>query len=88
MDYKFWEENTWTKQTSEILKGLSKFPSHLKITVILRHSQRYEPKLVDEKDFSDYKPPLLIFFRISEHALIRAPIFIKIIKKDYFYIKL
>lgn len=58
MDYKFWEENTWTKQASEILKGLSKFPSHLKITVILRHSQRYEPKLVDEKDLKGAKMEL------------------------------
>jgi len=49
-DRKIWEENTWTKQASKIIEGLGKFPAHSKIIVILRHSQRYEPKLVNEND--------------------------------------
>ena len=47
---KIWEENTWTKQATNIIKGLDKFPVHSKIIIILRHSQRYEPKLVNEND--------------------------------------
>jgi len=47
---KTWEENTWTKQASNIIEGLGKFPAHSKIIIILRHSQRYEPKLVKEND--------------------------------------
>ena len=47
---KIWEENTWTKQASKIIKGLDKFPAHSKITIIMRHSQRYEPKLANEND--------------------------------------
>ncbi|MFX0074298.1 MAG: hypothetical protein ACFE96_02570, partial [Candidatus Hermodarchaeota archaeon] len=45
-----WKENAWTNQARKLLKGLEKFPSHSKITIILRHSQRYEPKLVNESD--------------------------------------
>jgi len=33
--------------------------------------------------FNDYKPPLFIFFHISETAPIRAPICIKINNKFY-----
>jgi len=50
---KIWEENTWTKQASKILEGLGKFPAHSKIIIILRHSQRYEPKLVNEIDLKE-----------------------------------
>ena len=50
---KIWEENTWTNQARKLLRGLSEYPSQSKITVILRHSQRYEPKLVNESDLKD-----------------------------------
>ncbi len=45
-----WEENPWMKQARHIIEGLDKFPAHSKITIIIRHSQRFEPKLVDESD--------------------------------------
>ncbi len=47
---KIWKENAWTKQASKIIEGLGKFPAHSKIIIIMRHSQRYEPKLVNEND--------------------------------------
>ena len=47
---KIWEENTWTKQANNIMEGLNKFPAHSKIIIIMRHSQRNEPKLVNEND--------------------------------------
>ncbi|NVM46289.1 MAG: histidine phosphatase family protein [Candidatus Lokiarchaeota archaeon] len=47
---KIWEENTWMKQARKLIKGLDKFPSQSKITIIMRHSQRNEPKLVKESD--------------------------------------
>ncbi len=50
MDDEFWEKYNWTEQASKILKGLGNFPSHLKISIILRHSQRFEPKLVNENE--------------------------------------
>lgn len=46
----FWEKHSWTKQARTIFEHLDKFPANSKITLILRHSQRYEPKLVDEND--------------------------------------
>ncbi|MFX1448026.1 MAG: histidine phosphatase family protein [Promethearchaeota archaeon] len=45
-----WEENTWTKQARNLIRGLNKFPIHSKITIILRHSQRFEPKIIHESD--------------------------------------
>ncbi len=50
---KIWEENTWTNQASNIIEGLGKFPAHSKIIIILRHSQRNEPKLVNENDLKE-----------------------------------
>jgi len=47
---KIWEDHPWTKQASNIIEGLDKFPAHSKIIIILRHSQRYEPKLINEND--------------------------------------
>jgi len=47
---KTWEEYPWTKQAGNIIEGLDKFPAHSKIIIILRHSQRYEPKLINEND--------------------------------------
>ena len=45
-----WEENPWMKQARNNIEGLDKFPTHSKIIIIMRHSQRFEPKLVDEND--------------------------------------
>jgi len=45
-----WEENPSMKQARNIIEGLDKFPAHSKIIIIMRHSQRFEPKLVDEND--------------------------------------
>jgi len=47
---KIWKENAWTKQASKIIEGLVKFPAHSRIIIIMRHSQRYEPKLVNKSD--------------------------------------
>ena len=47
---KVWEENPWTNQARYIIEGLDKIPTSSKIIIILRHSQRYEPKLVNEGD--------------------------------------
>ncbi|MBY8987777.1 MAG: histidine phosphatase family protein [Candidatus Lokiarchaeota archaeon] len=44
------KEHPWTKQASYIIESLDKFPADSKMIVILRHSQRYEPKLVNEND--------------------------------------
>ncbi len=50
---KIWKENTWTKQANNIIEGLGKFPAHSKIIIIMRHSQRNEPKLVNENDLKE-----------------------------------
>ena len=47
---KIWEENTWTNQARNVIEGLNKFPSRSKIIILMRHSQRYEPKLVNLND--------------------------------------
>ncbi|MBY9013050.1 MAG: histidine phosphatase family protein [Candidatus Lokiarchaeota archaeon] len=46
----FWEKHPWTKQARNIIDNLDKFPAPSKITIIMRHSQRNEPKLVNESD--------------------------------------
>ncbi|MHA2289424.1 MAG: histidine phosphatase family protein [Promethearchaeota archaeon] len=50
---KIWEENPWTEQTRKLILGLDKFPAHSKVTIIMRHSQRNEPKLVNESDLEN-----------------------------------
>ncbi|MHA1239543.1 MAG: histidine phosphatase family protein [Promethearchaeota archaeon] len=45
-----WKKHPWTKQASSIIEGLDKFPGHSKINIIVRHSQRYEPELINEND--------------------------------------
>jgi hypothetical protein len=47
---KIWKKYPWTKQACNIIEHLDKFPANSKIILILRHSQRYEPKLVNEND--------------------------------------
>ncbi|MBY9019635.1 MAG: histidine phosphatase family protein [Candidatus Lokiarchaeota archaeon] len=48
-----WEKHPWTKQARNIIDNLDKFPANSKIIIILRHSQRYEPKLVNENDLKE-----------------------------------
>jgi len=50
LNNKIWEDHPWTKQAGNIIEGLDKFPAHSKIIIILRHSQRNEPKLINEND--------------------------------------
>lgn len=47
---KIWEENRVTAQARKLVIGLDRFPVQSKITIIMRHSQRFEPKLVNESD--------------------------------------
>ncbi|MFX1364968.1 MAG: histidine phosphatase family protein [Promethearchaeota archaeon] len=44
---KIWEEADWTSEARQIIEGLKKFPDNSKILLILRHSQRDEPKELD-----------------------------------------
>lgn len=45
MDFeKIWKEGDWPTQARQIINGLKKFPKNSKIILILRHSQRDEPK--------------------------------------------
>lgn len=46
-------EYAWTKQAQNLIEGLDKFPSRSKITIIMRHSQRFEPNLVNESELKD-----------------------------------
>ncbi len=48
---KIWEENIWTNQATNIIERLGKFPAYTKINIIMRHSQRHEPKLVNVDDY-------------------------------------
>ncbi|MFW9942367.1 MAG: histidine phosphatase family protein, partial [Candidatus Thorarchaeota archaeon] len=41
---KIWNESTWTKQARDIILNLKRFHKKAKIVLILRHSQRNEPK--------------------------------------------
>ena len=45
-----WDKDYWTKQARSLIDNLDKFPAQSKITIIMRHSQRNEPKLVKESD--------------------------------------
>jgi len=49
---KNWKELPWTKQANNIIEGLDKFPANSKIIIILRHSQRHKPKLINENDLN------------------------------------
>lgn len=41
-----WEGLDWTNHASKLLSGLSQFPKNSKIILLLRHSERNEPKSV------------------------------------------
>ncbi|GAI85548.1 unnamed protein product, partial [marine sediment metagenome] len=44
---KIWKEADWPSEARQIIEGLKKFPDNSKIILILRHSQRNEPKDFD-----------------------------------------
>jgi hypothetical protein len=46
---KIWNESGWTKEARKITSNLEKFPKDSKIVLMLRHSQRNEPEIM-EKD--------------------------------------
>jgi len=41
---KIWKEADWPSEARQIINGLKKFPDDSKIILLLRHSQRNEPK--------------------------------------------
>jgi len=43
-----WEQAEWVSQSRDIIRKLDEFPSNSKIILVLRHSHRNEPKLLDE----------------------------------------
>ena len=47
---KIWNESTWLKQARDVINGLDKFNPSSKIIMIIRHSQRYEPEMINEND--------------------------------------
>ncbi|TKJ23051.1 MAG: hypothetical protein CEE43_04870 [Promethearchaeota archaeon Loki_b32] len=44
---KIWKEADWPSQARQLINGLKKFPDDSKIILLLRHSQRNEPKEFD-----------------------------------------
>lgn len=44
---KIWKDADWPSEARQIIEGLKKFPDNSKIILILRHSQRNEPKDFD-----------------------------------------
>lgn len=50
---KIWNESTWLKQARNVIDGLEKFSPSSKIIMIIRHSQRYEPEMIDENDLKN-----------------------------------
>ncbi|NHJ20928.1 MAG: histidine phosphatase family protein [Candidatus Lokiarchaeota archaeon] len=74
-----WKEHTWTHHARELLRGLDEFPKTSKITIVLRHSQRYEPKLVKESELKDANMELTplgeeIAVKFGENLPIERPI--------------
>ena len=45
---KIWKENEWTTHARQIINGLNVFPENSKIILILRHSHRNEPKILEK----------------------------------------
>ena len=45
---KIWKEGEWTTHARHIINGLKSFPDDSKIILILRHSHRNEPKILEE----------------------------------------
>jgi len=41
---KLWNELEWTADARQIIEGLKNYPKDSKIILILRHSQRNEPR--------------------------------------------
>ena len=45
---KIWKEGDWPTEARQLINGLKKFPEDSKIILILRHSQRDEPKEIEK----------------------------------------
>jgi broad specificity phosphatase PhoE len=45
---KIWEEAEWVSHARTIIRNLKKFPDNSKIILILRHSHRNEPKIMEK----------------------------------------
>jgi len=45
---KIWKEDEWTTHARQIINGLKIFPENSKIILILRHSHRNEPKILEK----------------------------------------
>ncbi len=45
---KIWEQAEWVVQARNILKNLNKFPEESKLILVLRHSHRDEPKILEK----------------------------------------
>jgi len=53
---KIWNKETWTEQAREIIENLKNPLFNSKSILILRHSQRYEPKLIDVNQNMELTP--------------------------------
>ena len=51
-----WDKKAWTEQAREIIKSLKNPVFDSKSILILRHSQRYEPKLTDVNQYMELTP--------------------------------
>lgn len=50
---KIWSKGAWTEQARNIINSLKNSSFNSKTILILRHSQRYEPKLTDENQYME-----------------------------------
>lgn len=50
---KIWNKEVWLEQARGIINNLDQFSLSSKIILILRHSQRFEPKLTDENQYME-----------------------------------
>lgn len=60
-----WDKEVWLEQARVIINELNHFPLSSKISLILRHSQRFEPKLTDKnlnKDLTSQGRTMARFF--------------------------
>ncbi|GAG85852.1 unnamed protein product [marine sediment metagenome] len=45
---KIWKEENWTAHARTIIENLNKFPEDSKIILVLRHSHRNEPHIMEK----------------------------------------
>ncbi len=51
-----WSKGVWTEQARNLIKNLKDSSFNSKTILIIRHSQRYEPKLTDENQYMELTP--------------------------------